>query len=173
MAKGQRWPDGDGMGGYRTNPAADSNLRGSTSTTPPTKWLLYFGLHFATDQLKKLRSDFEQFGCSIRIAALGSCRHALVGEPPEFVGIDYHGTPRNLSTRHSNVLIGRLRLSREAASDRHVPIPKRRQRARSLPRRSKSSAMRANRSASLLWTKVVISRCPELASSAYLLASSR
>ena len=71
----------------------DKAERGSTSTTPPTKWLLYVGLHFATDQLKNLRSDFEQFGGSIRIVALGSCRHALVGEPPKFVGIDYHGPP--------------------------------------------------------------------------------
>jgi hypothetical protein len=45
------------------------------------------------DQLKNFRSDFEQFGCSIRIVALGSCHHALVGEAPEFVGIDYHGAP--------------------------------------------------------------------------------
>ena len=46
-------------------------------------------------------------------------------------------------------------------------------RVRSLPRRSKSSAMRANRSASLLCTKFEISRWPELASSAYLSASFR
>ena len=65
----------------------------STSTTPPTKWLLYIGLHFATDQLKYPRGDFEQLCSRIGIVALSSRRHAFVSEPPQFVGIDYHGTP--------------------------------------------------------------------------------
>jgi hypothetical protein len=52
-------------------------------------------------------------------------------------------------------------------------LPRRRRRARSLPRRSKSSAMRANRSESLLCAKFVISRWPKQASVAYLFASFR
>jgi hypothetical protein len=43
---------------------------GQPALRRPNKWLLYVGLHFATDQLKKLRSDLEQFGGSIRIDRL-------------------------------------------------------------------------------------------------------
>jgi hypothetical protein len=75
-------------------------LRGSTSATPPIKWLLYVGLHFTADQLKNFRSDFEQFGGSIRIVALGSCQRALLSELPQLVVINHYGTPWNPSTRH-------------------------------------------------------------------------
>jgi hypothetical protein len=69
------------------------NLRGSTGTTPPTKWLLYVGLHFTTDQLKNLRSDFEQSGGSIRSLHLAAAATHSSASTRSSLGIDYHGTP--------------------------------------------------------------------------------